>query len=846
MAGKYDGEIRIRTKFDNGSLTSQIMQVENRMEKTAQKAQKLESSMRELEKKKIPSDSYVALEKQFDVLVEKGKKLSESLKGTEKYVPAKQYVETEKALDSVSVKQDHLRKKMEAWVELGKKTNTTSYKKMQMDFAALGKEADLLIDKLKKMDENGRDKVLSEKWKTIKSQMAQTGAEASRVKAQMQEMESSGTAYINPKNTEEYQKLSEQLRQTNGEMDVLTKKHDELIAKQQKVGDVFKRTSGLISTMMSRLKGLALSLFIFNWISKGFNVMVNAFKEGIQNMAKYSSDFNARMSEMKSATATLRASLGSLAAPILSAIVPALVTLCSWLTVAVNAINKFISAITGKSTWTRAKQQQVDYAKSLNNTASAAKKAAGALQGFDELNVINSNSGSGSGGGAGGTSGAGYEEVPLTEKDFEWINFVKKAFEAILPIVIAIGAALLTWKITSFLTDLMKTCPILGTIASVLAIIGGALLLAWSLSDMWVNGVDWKNLAGYIAGTALAFGGLYALFGPFVAGIALIITSIAGFVAALKDIHENGMTVQNTCLLLISSLGIIVGVFLSFGGVAATVVAGIMLIIVGISDLIQNGVTLKNGILIVAGVFLGLVGTVGAVVAAITAFIAGLVLAVAADWENFKKTVWEPMKKWGQAMLANFEQIGMGIQKIFSGITTFLKGVFTGDWKTIWTGLKTFFEGIWDAIIGCLKASVNLIAGILNTVYNAICGVINACVDAINKISFTVPDFVPVIGGKQFGGFNIPRIQAVNIPYLANGGITTGSTLANIGEAGREAVLPLENNLSYLEPLAEMIASKMEGVRIVRIVPEESGIFKIVREGANDYFRRTGRSAFDF
>ena len=212
MAGKYDGEVRIRTKFDNGSLTSQIMQVENRMEKTAQKAQKLESAMRELEKKKIPSDSYVALEKQFDILVEKGKKLSESLKGTEKYVPAKQYVETEKALDSVSVKQDHLRKKMEAWVELGKKTNTTSYKKMQMDFAELGKEADLLINRLKKMEENGRDKVLSEKWKTIKNQMVQTGTEASRVKAQMREMESSGTAYINPKNTEEYQKLSEQLR----------------------------------------------------------------------------------------------------------------------------------------------------------------------------------------------------------------------------------------------------------------------------------------------------------------------------------------------------------------------------------------------------------------------------------------------------------------------------------------------------------------------------------------------------------------------------------------------------------------------------------------------------------
>lgn len=776
MAGGYDGEIRIKTKIENGNISSQLMQMENRMEKTAQKAQKLESAMRELENQKIPTEEYEEVQNQISKAEEKLSSLND---------------------------------RMSKFLELGGKKDSKAFKSMQYD-----------AEELKN---------------TIQY-----------AEGELQALIDDGKAFQDVKATPEYQKLSEQLRKTNGEMDVLTKKHDELIAKQQKVGDGFKRTSGLISTMMSRLKGLALSLFIFNWISKGFNVMVNAFREGIQNMAKYSSDFNVKMSEMKSATATLRASLGSLAAPIISALVPALVTLCGWLTTAVNAINKFISAITGKSTWTRAKKQQVDYAKSLNNTASAAKKAAGALQGFDELNVINSDTGSGDGGGAGGTSGGGYEEVPLTEKDFEWINFVKKVFEAILPVVVAIGAALLTWKVASFLSDLMKTSPILGTIASILAVIGGALLLAWSLSDMWVNGVDWKNLAGYITGTALAFGGLYALFGPFAAGIALIIISIAGFVTALKDIHENGMTVQNTCLLLISSLGIIVGVFLSFGGVAATVVAGIMLIVAGIADLMQNGVTLKNGILIVAGVFLSLVGTVGAVVAAIAALVVGLVLAVAADWENFKKTVWEPMKKWGQAMLANFEQIGKGIKEIFSGITTFLKGVFTGDWKTIWTGIKTFFEGIWDAIVGCLKASVNLIAGILNTVYNAICGVINACVDAINKISFTVPDFVPVIGGKQFGGFNIPRIQAVNIPYLANGGITTGSTLANIGEAGREAVLPLENNLSYLEPLADMIASKMEGVQTVRIVPEESGIFKIVREGANDYFRRTGRPAFNF
>lgn len=89
-------------------------------------------------------------------------------------------------------------------------------------------------------------------------------------------------------------------------------------------------------------------------------------------------------------------------------------------------------------------------------------------------------------------------------------------------------------------------------------------------------------------------------------------------------------------------------------------------------------------------------------------------------------------------------------------------------------------------------------------------------------------------------------IPNVNLPRLANGGITTGSTLANIGEAGREAVLPLENNLSYMKPLAEMIASEMKGVQTVRIVADEGKIFKIVKEEANDYYRRTGSPAFDF
>ena len=175
-----------------------------------------------------------------------------------------------------------------------------------------------------------------------------------------------------------------------------------------------------------------------------------------------------------------------------------------------------------------------------------------------------------------------------------------------------------------------------------------------------------------------------------------------------------------------------------------------------------------------------------------------------------------------------------GLLNAVSDVLDVIIKLLKGDWKGAWEAAKKVVK---DVVNGILVAVESMANGVVNAV--------NTMIRALNGLHFDIPEWVPVLGGKTLG-FNIGEISAVHIPRLANGGITTGSTLANIGEAGREAVLPLENNLSYLEPLAEMIASKMEGVQTVRIVAEESGIFKVVREGANDYFRRTGRPAFDF
>ena len=122
----------------------------------------------------------------------------------------------------------------------------------------------------------------------------------------------------------------------------------------------------------------------------------------------------------------------------------------------------------------------------------------------------------------------------------------------------------------------------------------------------------------------------------------------------------------------------------------------------------------------------------------------------------------------------------------------YLKEYLHGDMKTVLNGFKQIFKGVFDALWSIAKAPINLIIKGLN-----------ALIRGANKISFDVPDWVPGIGGKKFG-FNIPEI-----PQLARGAIVSQPTRAIIGEAGKEAVIPLENNTEGLELIADKIASKI-------------------------------------
>jgi len=106
--------------------------------------------------------------------------------------------------------------------------------------------------------------------------------------------------------------------------------------------------------------------------------------------------------------------------------------------------------------------------------------------------------------------------------------------------------------------------------------------------------------------------------------------------------------------------------------------------------------------------------------------------------------------------------------KKFEGFRNIVDTVF-GAVKTGVTGVYDFFKKYVDLILGVWKGVFNTIADVWN--------------NTLGKLSFKFPSWVPGLGGK---GFDVP-----DIPKLANGGIVTAPTLALIGEAGPEAVVPL-------------------------------------------------------
>ena len=167
--------------------------------------------------------------------------------------------------------------------------------------------------------------------------------------------------------------------------------------------------------------------------------------------------------------------------------------------------------------------------------------------------------------------------------------------------------------------------------------------------------------------------------------------------------------------------------------------------------------------------------------------------------------------------IVKIAQLGLNAAMLANpiGLVAAAIGVLVGAFVILWNkceGFRNFWKQLWSDIKTGVSKAVEviktIITGLLNTikgVVNGIISVINGAIRGINKISVDIPDWVPEFGGKTIG-FNIPEI-----PKLAKGGIVDKPTLAMIGERGKEAIMPLENNTGWIDKLADKLGSKMQG-----------------------------------
>ena len=203
----------------------------------------------------------------------------------------------------------------------------------------------------------------------------------------------------------------------------------------------------------------------------------------------------------------------------------------------------------------------------------------------------------------------------------------------------------------------------------------------------------------------------------------------------------------------------------------------LMLAIKGVVDWFKEHKLIAEALAITIGVVL--VGAIGA-------YLSKLAIAAVESTINFAKII----AGWVATGVAATEA-GIATALASGGLTLAIGALVTAvvylatHWKESWQAIKDVAEVVWhfiENIFSVLAAGFKIYIGAIKAEINGLISLVNIAIRAIDSIHVKLPSW---LGGAEIG-FNIPQI-----PMLAEGGIVSKPTLAMIGEAGPEAVIPL-------------------------------------------------------
>lgn len=460
------------------------------------------------------------------------------------------------------------------------------------------------------------------------------------------------------------------------------------------LSDAFENARVRGERLIGMMKRMTIRLLFYQTFGKAIRSTVDYIKQAV-----------AADNELSRSVNILRGNILTAFQQIYTFLRPIIMAIIGLLNLLTGIFNKFMALLTGKSV--KSSQAAAKSMYSLGKaTGSAGKEAKKTLASFDELIQIGDKSQPASGGGDAGAAPPEFvdpEQFQLSENIREALKAIVGLLGYILAGIILIKGALsflgglstLLQHIGKILMNFGTNGP-LATIAGILLVIAGVLTLVENYSDAWMNGLDWENFAGVLAGLGMIIGGLVLVFGQIVLPIALVGAGIAAIVLSVHDMIKQGPTLKNQLMLFIGLITTVTGLIM--GGHAAL---GLIIAIIGAAILI-------------AGNF-------------------------GDQWSNI-------MEHAGQ---------------IVQGFVNLVSDLISGDFSAAWEDAKSILKGF-------ANLGIDLFEGLVKAAIKAV----NKIIEAINGLGFgPVPDWVPIIGGKEFR-LNLPKISTSwALPRLAQGAV---------------------------------------------------------------------------
>lgn len=654
-----------------------------------------------------------------------------------------------------------------------------------------------------------------------------------KVKAKMQTIEQETAKLAAKKGVDGSDALS-----ANREYQKLKKQYDALIAS----ADKFKRSSKggfdmansgakkLGSSMKSVIKTMTKYTLAIFGARSGFYAVKNAIRQVLSD----NEELNNTVTAMKGAFA--------------NALAPVIERVVYWLKYAFAYLNLFVKVLTGVDMAAQYNAKAINkQTEATRKNAKATKEANKQLATFDEKNVLTANNQSSTD--AESESSAALLDLPdVSGGKFEQICETIKAHINELEMMLAV--ALLA---TGFILLAVGQIPM-----GIACIVAGITLAAAAISGWGWLSAQVQNMITAImavAGTAFLVLGIILCASGFkipvgiamlAAGAALLIGAAALNWSKLKKIVEEN--IGAIAAIVAGLVLLVIGMILCCAGVSLPI--GIALIAAGAATLVTalalNWEKLSNEVKIVAlaitAILSGALIAVGAVVAfsganlplgiaLMAAGAIGLVTSLTLMWNYLP----EKIKGIIQIILgiASAAMLALGIILVATGVGTALgvalivagaaglvsaatlnKDAIVNWISDVWARIKNFWNAHigyvfkpewWSKKFDCIKQGMrNALNGVITVVENTI----NRVVGALNSFSIKIPNWVPTYGGSSLG-FNIPY---AHLPRLAKGGIVNnpGRGQAVIaGEAGAEAILPLQNNTEWMDMLVDKVADRV-------------------------------------